>query len=81
MLPPDQYMSMPPLFHQLLPLSTTALKSTGTLVGMYCLMAAFTLLSLQFARRLLSSPQQPNALVPQIGVLGTCRTQMLKKLR
>src|SRR3954469_10189167 len=80
-LPPENNIRVPPLFHQLLPLSMTARQSVLRLVGS-ALNAALTFVLSQFARRLLSSPQQPSVLEPQIApVLTSLMPQMFTKLR
>ena len=52
MFPPDHIITVPPEFHQLLPFSTTARKSTSKLAGRLAVIAWFTAVVLQFASRL-----------------------------
>src|SRR5688572_4902504 len=80
-LPPDHIISVPPEFHQLEPLSTTARQSISKLAGTFALIALFTAELLQLASRLESLPQHPNALDPQIGLDGILSTQMLMNFR
>ena len=80
-LPPENNMVVPPEFHQLEPFSMTARQSIVSVLGS-ALNAALTAVLLQFARRLLSSPQQPRVLEPQIApVLTSLMPQMFTKLR
>src|SRR5215831_12278876 len=64
-LPPENSIVVPPEFHQLDPFSMTARQSMVSVFGS-ALNALLTAVMLQFARRELSSPQQPSKLEVQI---------------